>query len=99
MLTYGNIYIKIRTDRNFKMPKRPRHPNKEIENAITYAESHGWRYRKSGDSAHAWGRMLCPLESREGCAISIWSTPRSTYQHTDQIKRRVRMCPHTKENK
>lgn len=80
------------------MPRRP-NPNKEIENAIKYAESLGWRYKKSGDSAHAWGKMLCALDSREGCAMSIWSTPRNMYQHADQIKRRVNMCLHAKENK
>ena len=77
------------------MSKRPKHPNKEIETAIKHAELQGWRYKESGDSAHSWGRLLCPLESREGCAMSVWSTPRNPYQHADQIKRRIKMCPHT----
>jgi hypothetical protein len=51
--------------------KRKTHPNKEIEKAIVYAESKGWRYKKAGNSAHAWGRMLCTLRSREGCGMSI----------------------------
>lgn len=55
--------------------KRPKHPNKNIEEAIQYAESHRWRYKESGHSAHAWGRLLCSLEAREGCSMSIWSTP------------------------
>lgn len=50
---------------------RPRHPNKDIEQALKYAESKGWRYQESGNSAHAWGRILCPLASREGHAMSI----------------------------
>lgn len=29
------------------MGKRKKHPSKEIEMAIQYAESCGWRYRKS----------------------------------------------------
>jgi len=50
---------------------RPKHPNKEIEQAIRYAELKGWRYQSLGHSAHAWGRLLCPLASREGHAMSI----------------------------
>ena len=79
------------------MPKRKRHPSKEIEAAIQYAESQGWRYKVAGDSAHAWGRLLCRLESREGCAMSIWSTPKNPYQHAEQVKRRVDMCLHKGE--
>ena len=73
---------------------RPKHANKEIEAAIQEAESKGWRYKATGNSAHAWGRLLCPFESREGCMMSIWSTPRNTYVHAEQIMRRVKQCPH-----
>lgn len=73
---------------------RKKHPNKEIEAAIQYAEKQGWRYKQSGDSAHAWGRLLCPLQNREGCSLSIWSTPRNTFNHAQQIYRRVNSCPH-----
>lgn len=40
------------------MQRRKKHPNKEIEKAIRYAERLGWRYRRAGKSAHAWGRLL-----------------------------------------
>ena len=30
------------------MAKRPKHPNKEIEAAILYAEKNGWIYKDSG---------------------------------------------------
>lgn len=73
---------------------RPRHPNKEIEQAIKYAESKGWRYYSSGHSAHAWGRLLCPLADREGHSMSIWSTPKSTENHARQIRRNVDACEH-----
>ncbi len=49
---------------------RPRHPNKEIELAIKYAESKGWRYHPSGQSAHAWGRLRCMLENIRGINMS-----------------------------
>lgn len=76
---------------------RPKHPNKEIELAIKYAESKGWRYQPSGNSAHAWGRLLCPLAAREGHAMSVWSTPKSNEDHAKQIKRKVDACEHQGE--
>lgn len=77
---------------------RPRHPNKDIEQALKYAESKGWRYQAAGNSAHAWGRILCPLANREGHAMSIWSTPKSAENHAKQIKRNVDACEHQGEN-
>lgn len=77
---------------------RPKHKNKEIEEAIAYAERNGWRYKSSGNSAHAWGRLLCPLNTREGCSLSVWSTPRSSTNHARQIKSRVNNCSHKGEN-
>ena len=74
---------------------RPRHPNKEIEAVIREAEASGWRVVKAGKSAHAWGRLLCQEGSRQGCQISIWSTPRSPENHAKQIRRAVARCPHT----
>lgn len=74
---------------------RKKHPNKEIEGAIQYAEKAGWRYKETGDSAHAWGRLLCPLEERDGCSMSVWSTPRSVEVHAKQIQRKINSCPHT----
>jgi len=73
---------------------RKKHPNKEIELAIKYAEGKLWRHLKTGKSAHAWGRLLCPLQNKEGCSMSIWSTPRDTNNHAKQICRRVDSCPH-----
>lgn len=78
------------------MVKRKKHPNKEIERAVKYAENLGWRYLKSGGSAHAWGRLLCPLSEREGCQMSIWSTPKDADSHAKQIRRSVHSCPHKK---
>jgi len=73
---------------------RPKHPNKAIEQAIKHAESKGWRYQSLGQSAHAWGRLLCPFESREGHAMSVWSTPKSPENHARQIKCNVDACEH-----
>ena len=79
------------------MIQRKKHPNKEIETAILFAEYQGWRYKKAGSSAHAWGRLLCPFNEREGCSMSIWSTPRNTEAHAKRIVRAVRKCKHYKE--
>jgi len=81
------------------MKNRKSHPNKFIEDAILYAEKHGWRYKEAGGSAHAWGRLLCPHETRDGCAMSIWSTPRNPENHAKQILKRIKQCPHMKELK
>lgn len=79
--------------------KRSKHPSKEIEAAILYAEQNSWVYKDSGKSAHSWGRLLCPLHSREGHQMSIWSTPRSAVNHANQIRRLVDKCLHSKEEK
>ena len=73
---------------------RNKHPSKDIEAAIRYAESKGWRYKKAGGSAHAWGRLLCLQQDRDGCSLSIWSTPRDPAVHAKQIRHRVDNCPH-----
>lgn len=72
---------------------RPRHPNKEIEEAVVYAESKGWRYRKQGH----WGRMYCAHADRDGCQTGVNSTPRNNEAHAKQIRRAVDRCPHTNE--
>jgi len=62
---------------------RPRHPNKHIERAIKYAESLGWRVELS--NGHAWGFLLCPRSTREGRAVTVWSTPRNPENHARQL--------------
>ena len=73
---------------------RPRHPNKHIERALQYAEKLGWTVEKSNARAHAWGRLYCPQSTREGCIISIWSTPTVPENHARHIRRQVDLCPH-----
>ena len=76
---------------------RPKHHNKSIEQAIKNAELKGWRYQAAGISSHSWGRLLCPLNNRSGCIMSIWSTPRNQENHAKQIKRNVDACEHQGE--
>ena len=37
---------------------RSTHPNKEVEEALKYAERQGWRIEVGG--SHAWGKLYCP---------------------------------------
>ena len=71
---------------------RPRHPDKHIEKAVRYAESLGWRVEIS--NGHAWGFLLCPQHTREGCSVTVNSTPRRPENHARKITRDVDLCPH-----
>jgi hypothetical protein len=72
---------------------RPRHPNKHIEEAVQYAEEHGWRVEMS--EGHNWGFVLCPERSREGCSIGVYSTPKVPEDHARRIRRGVDRCTHS----
>jgi hypothetical protein len=71
---------------------RPRHPNKEIEAAVRYAEAHGWEYVRPG--SHAWGILRCPFRGRGGHQARVWSTPRSPTDHARDLRRAVDRCDH-----
>lgn len=76
---------------------RKSHPDKDIEAALSYAETHGWRVITA--SGHAWGKIYCPDNDNECrcgefCITSIWSTPRNTKNHARQIRRVVDNCIH-----
>ena len=71
---------------------RLRHPNSHIEKAAQYAEALGWRVVTS--NGHAWGRLFCPWSTREGCIISVWSTPKVPENHARHIRNKVDSCPH-----
>jgi hypothetical protein len=77
------------------MADRPRHPNKEIEAAVAYAEGQGWTWFKV--QGHAWGKLYCPHHDRDGCIVFVWSTPRVPEHHARQIRREVDRCPHKGE--
>jgi hypothetical protein len=70
------------------------HPNKHIREAIKYAEDNGWRFVKASARAHIYGELLCGQSSREGCRVSIYSTPRVPEDHAKDIRRAVGRCPH-----
>jgi hypothetical protein len=74
---------------------RSRHPNKEIEAALQYAEARGWRV--VGKRGHAWGQILCSFGKRGGCIKSVYSTPKDPYKHALQLRQYVDNCPHIDE--
>ncbi|MGJ3262312.1 MAG: hypothetical protein ACFE0R_03665 [Salinarimonas sp.] len=76
------------------MLTRPRHPDKEIEAAVAYAEARGWRFRPQGH----WGRLYCPHRQRDGCRVGVFGTPRDPGSHARDIKRTVDRCPHEDES-
>lgn len=61
------------------MKVRPKHPRKEIEAAVRYAESQGWR-----------GNRFC--RCGEFCITSIWSTPKNSVSHARALRRVVENC-------
>jgi hypothetical protein len=78
------------------LPKpRARHPSKEIEKALAYAETQGWRVLPL--SGHAWGKIQCPwndTDCRCGtfCQVSVWSTPRVPEHMANNVRRAVDGC-------
>jgi len=71
---------------------RPRHPKQEVEAAIQRAEQLGWTVSVS--KGHVWGRMYCPESSRDGCIVSVSSTPRNSQNHARMILRKLQGCTH-----
>ena len=74
---------------------RRKHPKKEVERALDYAERHGWRVGVGG--SHCWGKLYCPANDMkcrcgEFCRVSIWGTPRNPGTYARQIRRVVDNC-------
>jgi hypothetical protein len=69
---------------------RPRHPNKEVEEAVRYAEERGWTVRMLGH----WGRLSCAQADRDGCQVGVFGTRRNADNHARQVRRAVDRCPH-----
>jgi len=76
---------------------RPKHPSKEIEASVSYAEDQGWSWTKV--KGHAWGKLQCAYHDREGCTLFVWSTPKSPENHAKQLRRQIDRCPHQEEEK
>lgn len=64
---------------------RPTHSVTEIEAAIQRAEAAGWTVKLSRGAL--WGRIYSPQHARDGCRVSVWSTPRAPGAHARDIMR------------
>lgn len=70
-----------------------RHPAKEVEDAIRYAEERGWVVVRAFGHTHLWGRLYCCGRSGVGlCQIGVWSTPRNPHGHAKRIRQVVDAC-------
>lgn len=81
---------------------RRKHSKKEVEEALKYAESQGWRVAVGG--SHAWGKIYCPYNDAdcrcgEFCITSIWSTPRNPGSHARALIQVVDSCSAHKKKK
>jgi hypothetical protein len=71
---------------------RPRHPKKEIEAVLRYAEQN--KFTVDAPRAH-WGILHCPGTPAGHCIPqSISGTPRNPTKHAARLRRYVDKCPH-----
>ena len=76
------------------MSDRPKHPKKDVEEAVRYSEGQGWTFRKMGH----WGWMYCPHpDHADRCHVVVNGTPKNASVHARQIKRAIDRCPHRKK--
>lgn len=74
--------------------RRPKHSKPDIEEALQEAEDAGWRIIKASPRAKPWGSALCAHADRDGCRISIPSTPKSAQNFAKQFRKALAACPH-----
>lgn len=70
-----------------------RHPDKDVEAAIQYAEEHGWAVKAGGH----WGFLYCPYNDQEcrcgtRCKAGIWGSPKNPGNHAKQLREVVDGC-------
>ena len=71
-----------------------KHQKKAVREAIDYAISRGWRFKRSSGQATPWGIQFCPAGNREGHQFTVASTPRNEQDHAQDIRRAVDRCHH-----
>ena len=52
---------------------RPRHPDRDVEAAVSYAEAHGWEFVRVG--SHVWGILRCPTRPGRASQVGVLDTP------------------------
>ena len=71
---------------------RDRHSKKELEAVVEYAEEQGWRVLPG--KRHAKFKLYCKQSDRDGCKVSVWSTPVDVDDHAKDVRRAIDRCPH-----
>ena len=74
---------------------RDKHSKKELEAVVEYAEQEGWEIRPG--KRHAKFKLLCKHHDRDGCRVSVWSTPSDVGDHAKDVRRAIDRCPHKQE--
>jgi len=74
------------------VPRR-RHPKKDIEAALRFAEAAGWIVEEI-HRGHRWGIVRCPTGAD---VVAVWSTPRDPATLGKRIRQQVERCPHRPE--
>lgn len=72
---------------------RKKHPNKDVEAAIKYAESQEWMVKEGGH----WGMLYCPYNDSDcrcgtRCKAGIWGSPKNPGNHSKQLREVVDGC-------
>ena len=78
-----------------------KHPNKEINAVIQYAERKGWTVKKA--NGHAWATMRCQKNDSgcrcgKFCQMSVWSTPKNPGNFAKRLKKRIDDCIYSQSN-
>lgn len=74
---------------------RDRHPRKELEAVVEYAEEQGWEIRLG--KRHAKFKLYCKHHDRDGCKVPVWGTPVDVNDHAKDVRRAIDRCPHRNE--
>ena len=69
-----------------------KHPKKEVNEALDYADKQGLTVERTS-AGHKWGRIRCSC----GAFFSIWSTLQSPHDHSRQVRRWVDQHQHDVE--
>ena len=77
---------------------RPKHPNKDIEKALQYAEAKGWRFPSLKAMLRTLGAGSIVRCNRNWAAECRLGLHQGTPNHVKQIKRIVNCCEHYAEN-
>lgn len=80
------------------MPTRQRHPKKEVETTLRWAEALGLQVEVR-NHGHTWGRLLFAQGTPDEASWWIRSTPRVPGDHAAQLRRAVERAQRQAEDR